>query len=106
MSRIAMSAGVRDALLADDAILPSQLLDCREKLAEPERRLLAAILDSAVQDWRECRDRRGRDGVQAEMRRHEVRRWMQGAPARFSFAYTCQILALDPRQVRKAVLGP
>jgi hypothetical protein len=69
----------------------------------PERRLMAAVLEDAVAcltvDPRACSRRRARDFI-------EARAWVNGAEDNdwvFSFTMVCELLGLDPSFVRKGL---
>jgi hypothetical protein len=85
-----------------DPILPEQLLDrCRPPL-RPEQRLMAAVLEDAINLRRRGPRAAGRG---ASRRYAEVRRWFASGDTRwpFSFVNVCQALNLEPSAVRIAV---
>lgn len=93
-----------DASGGDDTLLPEQFwggfIDPR---AEPEKRLMVAVLEEAIALV--VNDPVGRDEERRTVVR-EARRWFasdeRGAP--FAFATICDILGLDSERVRQALV--
>jgi hypothetical protein len=85
-----------------DTILPSRFFDRLRKARTPEKRLLAAILEDAIEVYRD----------HAEMRRrhdrellHEVETWFASDDAGypFSFRRICVELGVDAAWVRQVL---
>ena len=72
----------------------------RSEHLEPEKTLLSAILEEAVQDYRKYS--RGRD-LKSKSRFHEVDEWFKRRDKKwiFSFESVCQLLDLDPEYIRR-----
>jgi hypothetical protein len=87
-----------------DTSMGQQYLDTfrRSEHLEPEKALLAAILEDAVHTYRkyaQARDREGKDKFR------EVEEWLMrsGDDWIFSFKNVCELLGLDPEYVRRGV---
>jgi hypothetical protein len=80
------------------ALLPSQIRD-NVTLPGPEIRLLAAVLDQAIQDF--CAHRRATDHAGRRLFA-SVQGWFASGDADFvcSFVNVCQALSMDPEAVR------
>jgi hypothetical protein len=83
-------------------LVEPQYLDmfCRSEHLEPEKTLLFAILEYAVEDYRKYS--RGRD-PKSKRRFHEVENWFKRRDEKwiFSFRNVCDLLDLDPKYVRR-----
>ena len=87
-----------------DTIFPSRFFDRLRKVREPEKRLMAAILEDAVQVYGEhaaAPTKRDRDLLR------EVEAWLTSDEASypFSFLRICDELCVDPAWVRQVVAG-
>lgn len=89
-----------------DTSMTQQYLDTfrRSEHLQPERALIAAILEDAIHNYRkysEARDRESRE------RFHEAEEWIMhsGNDWIFSFDNVCELLGLDPAYVRRGVRG-
>ena len=76
----------------------------RTEYLEPEKVLLLAVLQDAIDCYRKfsaARDRAGRD------RFREAQSWISGADNRwvFGFANICDLLGLDPQYIRRGLLN-
>ena len=74
----------------------------RSEYFEPEKLLLAAILEDAIQDYRDFRQANDKSG---KARFHEAERWLmsEGDGWIFSYDNVCDLLGLDRRYVRHAI---
>jgi hypothetical protein len=74
----------------------------RSEPLEPERALLAAILEDAIHDYRKYKKARDREGKE---RFREAEEWIMesGNTWIFSFNHVCELLNLDPDYVRRAL---
>lgn len=68
---------------------------------QPERRLLVALLTSAVLDLTATRSDRDCDAAGL---RELARGWIAGQPAPINFATVCELLAIDTDAARAALL--
>ena len=88
-------------IMADDI---SHYLDTfrRSQHLEPEKLLLAAILEDAVQEYRKYSRAHDADG---KKRFREVEEWImaRGNDWIFSFDSVCDLLGLDPEYVRRGL---
>ena len=91
-------------ITTDDTLVGQQYLDTfrRSEHLEPEKSLLAAILEDAVQEYRKYS--RAHD-VNGKSRFREAEKWiMRGRNDWiFSFENVCELLGLDPEYVRRGV---
>ncbi len=80
--------------IAPETILPSQLFECRIEVIQPEKRLMLAVLESAV--WVLLHPGQGRGRVT------EAERWVASNATDWPFAFVnvCQALGLDPAYIR------
>ena len=93
-------------LFEPDALITAQFYNTTRRTyhAEPELRLMAAILEDAVAtlttDPRRCTNQRRRDfaGALDWIARLEENGWL------FSFASICQSLGIDPGHLRRGLL--
>ena len=91
---------VPEGHLLPDVAMPGQAL--RESPCEGEKRLLRAVLQSALHDYA-----RYRDQPQSSARWYVqcVERWMSDEwVCKVNFSFCCAALGLDPGCVRQAVL--
>jgi|SRR5688572_28416529 hypothetical protein len=74
----------------------------RSEYFEPEKLLLAAILEDAIQDYRDFRAANDKSG---KARFHEAERWLMGEGDGwiFSFDNVCDLLGLDRQYIRHAL---
>jgi hypothetical protein len=88
----------------DNTLVGQQYLDTfrRSEHFEPEKSLLAAILEDAVQEYRKYS--RAHDPI-GKSRFREVEEWFMGRDNEwvFSFENVCELLGLDPEYVRGRV---
>jgi len=90
------------SLCEPDVLLPEQVRRGINLPAGPERRLLLAVLETALDDLGIGRGRQGpksRNGSEAA-----VHAWVRGADAPFSFEFVCDALGLDAVSVRVRLL--
>lgn len=82
-----------------DAILPMQYADRRRRPLSPEQRLMAAVLEDALNIRRRGPRASGR---RARLLYAEVRRWFASNDVQwqFSFVNVCQALGLEPSVIR------
>ena len=98
-----MRENILARLGSDDSITDQYLgTQRRSELLEPEKALLIALLEDAVQSYRKfagARDREGRE------RSHEAKDWIfsQDRAWIFSFNNVCELLGLDPDYVRRGL---
>ena len=99
----------QDLMLAfePDVLLTEQFYSAlrRSHLGNPERRLMAAVLEDAVAclsvDPRSCSRRQTRDFLEAQA-------WVNGTEESdwvFSLATVCELLGIDPGYLRKGLNG-
>jgi hypothetical protein len=85
----------------DNTLVGQQYLDTfrRSEHFEPEKSLLAAILEDAVQEYRKYSRAYDANG---KSRFREVEEWFMGRDNEwvFSFENVCELLGLDPEYVR------
>jgi hypothetical protein len=81
-------------VLAPETVLPAQFFDCRIVVVQPEKRLMLAVLESAV--WVLLHRHQGRGRIA------EAERWVASTATDWPFAFlnVCQALGLDPDYVR------
>lgn len=89
-------------IISGDSLILQQYLDTfrRSEQFGPEKSLLAAILEDAVQEYRKYSEAKNADG---KRRFREVEEWMMmhGEDGWiFSFHNVCELLGLDPEYVR------
>ena len=74
----------------------------RREPIEPERALLAALLQDAIEDYRKFKKARDPEGRQ---RFREVDAWINESASDwiFSFKNVCELLNLEPEYVRRAL---
>ncbi len=84
-----------------DAVLPSQYWG-DGGLVQPEKRLLAAVLEEAIAVLARANPRPGSEAEQAAI---EANHWMDSDEriGPFAFASICDVLGLDPDGVRQAL---
>jgi hypothetical protein len=91
-------------IMTDDASMLQHYLDTfrRSQHLEPEKLLIAAILEDAVQEYRKYSRAHDADG---KKRFREVEEWIMsgGNDWIFSFDSVCDLLGLDPDYVRRGV---
>jgi hypothetical protein len=93
------------SLFQPDVLLPGQYFDdrCRKTHLEPEKRLMLAILEDAIQCFQDSHSARcGRSKRLFD----EVQRWILDARGDwvFSFESICGVLELDPEYIRKGLV--
>ncbi|MGH7796300.1 MAG: hypothetical protein ACREQ2_15630 [Candidatus Binatia bacterium] len=92
------------ALLGRDTAVTQQFFDTlrRGDPIEPERALLAALLQDAIHDYRKFKKARDREGRE---RFREVEEWINESASDwiFSFNNVCELLNLEPDCVRRAL---
>lgn len=92
-------------IMTDDTSMLQHYLDTfrRSQHLEPEKLLIAAILEDAVQEYRKYSRARDANG---KKRFREVEEWIMrgGNDWIFSFDSVCDLLGLDPDYVRRGVL--
>jgi hypothetical protein len=93
------------SIFQPDALLPAQFFDARrrKKLIEPEKRLMLAILEDAVQCFQDnCAtpDKKGKEPFD------EVQRWIfdVGNDGVFAFESICGVLGFSPDYIRKGLV--
>lgn len=89
-------------LLRPEVLLPVQQITAFHGPSTPERRLVAALLEDAVncfQKYRFAKDRRGRRLF------WEAAEWLMGEEGEwaFSFERVCEVLGLDPDCLRRGL---
>lgn len=99
-SALSISDSYSARLKVPAADIPVPLLHGRRWT--PEEALLCAVLLDAIETWEKYY---GVSEPVAKMLCTEVRRWMNGAPARLPFRWLCAHLQLDPEAVRDSVLS-
>ena len=84
-------------IIAPETVLPSQFFDCRIVVVQPEKRLMLAVLESAI--WVLLHRRLGRGRVA------EAERWVASDSTDWPFAFinVCQALGLDPGYLRRGL---
>ncbi|HVO91955.1 MAG TPA: hypothetical protein VMT22_03895 [Terriglobales bacterium] len=91
-------------IMTDDVSVAQQYRDTfrRSEHLEPEKALLAAMLEDAVHDYRKYAQARDRDGRE---RFREAEDWlMENANDWiFSFRHVCEYLGLDPDYVQRGL---
>ena len=93
-----------NALFQPDTLLPAQYLDTlqRTTFLEPEKRLMLAVLDDAVNCYREnLFSERGKDRRLFD----EAEEWIltPGGDRAFSFDNVCESLGLNPEYLRRGL---
>jgi hypothetical protein len=88
-----------------DVMLPTQYLRADSRVDEPNKRLMAAVLQTVVDDCRGSAYRRAR-GYRTPVSRREVRRATAFVASTdrtwpFSFENLCEALGLDSRSLRR-----
>jgi hypothetical protein len=80
-------------------LMPSQLFGGRNVSLQPERRLLLAVLDDAVQVWRKVGSH---DGPRGRRLRTELVEWFSSdtMESPFAFASICASFGIDPTWAR------
>lgn len=91
-----------ESALADDIVLPAQLLRRRQALPEPERRLRLAILEDALRYYR---DYAGSTDSRRRALYDDAAEWIASRDRRepFAFENVCDALGLHPDAVRRAL---
>ena len=87
-----------------DILVRSQYLDTfRRSELEPEKSLLAAILEDAVQEYRKFN---GPHDPKSKIRFNKVEEWFNRRDKEwiFSFDNVCELLGLDPEYIRRRLL--
>ena len=91
------------SLIEPDVLLPDQFGLIGSRLAhQPERRLMLAVLEDAIQTvMRHAGDRR----VRQQKLVREVDRWIdaRNGDSLFSFVHVCSVLDLDASAMRKGI---
>ena len=91
-------------LLGADMSAAQQFFDNlrRSEPVEPEKALLAAILEDAIHDYRKYKKARDREGKE---RFRAAAEWIMESAGDwiFSFNNVCELLNLDPDYVRRAI---
>jgi hypothetical protein len=93
-----------NALFQPDTLLPAQYLDTlqRTTFLEPEKRLMLAVLDDAINCFREnLFSQRGKDRRLFD----EAEEWLltPGGDRAFSFDNVCESLGLNPEYLRRGL---
>jgi hypothetical protein len=87
-----------------DSSMTEQYLDTfrRSEHLQPERALVAAVLEDAIHEYRKFSRARDREGQE---RFHEAEEWIMqsGNGWIFSFDNVCELLGLDPEYVRRGL---
>jgi hypothetical protein len=93
------------AIIANDRTLPEQYLQTyrRSEYLEPERALLAALLEDAIACYFKHRSTRDPPGKET---RHEAEQWLMTDQDDwiFSFRNVCDLLGLDAEYIRRGLL--
>ena len=88
----------------DDTSIGQQYVDTfrRSEYLEPEKSLLAAILEDAIQEYRKYSQAHDADG---KRRFREAEEWIMRRSDDwiFSFDTVCYVLGLDPEYIRRGV---
>jgi hypothetical protein len=94
------------SILRSDTVLPEQFFDTmrRREHLEPEKALLLAILQDAIDSflkYRGARDKVGKERFQ------EAKQWIleTGNDWIFSFDNVCELLGIDPQFLRRGLLA-
>ena len=91
-------------ITSGDSLVMEQYLDAfrRSEYLGPEKSLLVAILDDAVQEYRKYYRAHDAEG---KRRFREVEEWVrrEGDGWIFSFGNVCELLGLDPDYVRRGL---
>jgi hypothetical protein len=94
-----------DTTLMGDSSEAQQYLDTfrRAEYLEPEKALIAAILEDAIHEYHKYRDTRDAAGKE---RFREAEEWImhEGDEWIFSFDNVCEFLGLDPEYLRRGLL--
>jgi len=94
-----------DTTLMGDSSEAQQYLDTfrRAEYLEPEKALIAAILEDAIHEYHKYRDARDAAGKE---RFREAEEWImhEGDEWIFSFDNVCEFLGLDPEYLRRGLL--
>ena len=93
-----------NALFQPDTLLPAQYLDTMQRTTflEPEKRLMLAVLDDAINCYREnLFSQRGKDRRLFD----EAEEWIltPGGDRAFSFDNVCESLGLNPEYLRRGL---
>ena len=95
-------AGHAFTVMTDHTLVGPQYLATfrRSELLEPEKTLLAAILEDAVQEYRKYGQV---DDPKSKTRFNEVEEWFNRRDKEwiFSFDNVCELLGLDPEYIRR-----
>lgn len=89
-------------------MLPVQHLQpAGARLAEPERRLMLAVLQTVVDDWQGSRYRRGTGAVQDERTRRSALAYVSSTDRNwpYSFENICEAMGFDPAAFRRELHG-
>jgi hypothetical protein len=93
-----------DTTLMGDSSEAQQYLDTfrRAEYLEPEKALIAAILEDAIHEYHKYRDARDAAGKE---RFREAEEWIthEGNEWIFSFDNVCEFLGLDPEYLRRGL---
>jgi len=93
-----------DTTLMGDSSEAQQYLDTfrRAEYLEPEKALIAAILEDAIHEYHKYRDARDSAGKE---RFREAEEWIthEGNEWIFSFDNVCEFLGLDPEYLRRGL---
>jgi hypothetical protein len=91
-------------LFEPDVILPSQYFDMVQGRGSltPEKKLMLAVLESAVHDFQRYRLAKG---IRGRRLFREAQEWLTSREGTgvFSFAVICQALGIDPDYIRKGL---
>ena len=94
------------SILRSDTVLPEQFFDTmrRREHLEPEKALLLAILQDAIDSFLKYRGARDKVGKE---RFHEAKQWIleTGNDWIFSFDNVCELLGIDPQFLRRGLLA-
>ena len=95
---------MNENLASGDTSAVEQFFDSlrRSEPLEPEKALLAAILEDAIHDYLRYKRARDRDGKE---RFREAAEWIAGSSSgwTFSFNNVCELLNLDPEYVWRTI---
>jgi hypothetical protein len=98
-----MAANI-STMTVGDSSMAQQYLDTfrRSEPLEPERALLAAILEDAIHNYRKYGQARDREGKE---RFREAEEWLMNSANDWIFCFNnvCELLGLDPEYVRSGL---
>lgn len=87
--------------------VPTVMMERPNPISENLRILWCAVIEQAVDDLRGCNDEADKDsGHQKRLRKNAARRWFNSESTYpNSFLSVCELLQLDPSQIRKKLLA-